>query len=138
MASGDNYTTVISELVHIGNFKEAYLSTIEANYIGLILKQMDRCTGLDYMEETLCPLALKGWCNIDSAQGFNQLSAADKLRNARRAHALPLQHSQDETFSLPVSHQVHHLRETHVHRVCKSIKLTSLSDGSVDFGLPNS
>jgi len=32
---------------------------------------------------------------------------------------------------------VHHLRETHVRRVCRSIKLTSLRDTSVDFGILN-
>jgi len=37
----------------------------------------------------------------------------------------------------PVSQQVHDLRETHVQGVCRSIKLTSLRDASVDFGIPN-
>jgi len=36
-----------------------------------------------------------------------------------------------------VSPQVHHLRETHVHGVCRSIKLTSVRDASEDFGIPN-
>jgi hypothetical protein len=36
-----------------------------------------------------------------------------------------------------VSPQVHHLRETHVRDVCRSIKLTSHSDASEDFGIPN-
>jgi len=36
-----------------------------------------------------------------------------------------------------VSPQVHHLRETHVRGVCRSIKLTSLRDASEDFGIPN-
>jgi hypothetical protein len=102
-----------------------------------MLKHNDRSTGLDYMEETLSYLALQGWYDIDSAKVFNLLSAADTRRNTRRAHLLRLQHCQDEPFFRPVSPQVHHLRETHVRGVCRSIKLTSLRDASEDFGIPN-
>jgi hypothetical protein len=89
------------------------------------------------MEETLSYLALQGWYDIDSAKVFNLLSAADKRRNTRRAHLLRLHHCLKEPFFRPVSQQVHHLRETHVRGVCRSIKLTSLRDASVDFGIPN-
>jgi len=89
------------------------------------------------MEETLLYLALQGWYNIDSAKDFNLLSAADKRRNTCRAHLLRLQHCQKEPFFRHISHQVHHWRETHVRRVCRSIKLTSLRDASVDFRIPN-
>jgi hypothetical protein len=137
MGSGDNFTTDISERLHIGNVKEAYRSTNKVNYIRQMLKHNDRSTGLDYMEETLSYLALQGWYDIDSAKVFNLLSAADTRRNTRRAHLLRLQHCQDEPFFRPVSPQVHHLRETHVRGVCRSIKLTSLRDASEDFGIPN-
>jgi len=137
MGSGDNFTTDISERLHIDNVKEAYRSTNKVNYIRQMLKHNDRSTALDYMEETLSYLALQGWYNIDSAKAFNLLSAADKQRNTRRAHLLRLQHCQDEPFFHPVSPQVHHLRETHVRRVCRSVKLTSLRDASEDFWLPN-
>ena len=102
-----------------------------------MLKHNDRCTGLNYMEETLSYLALQGWYDIDSAKIFNLLSAADTWWNTRWAHLLCLQHCQKEPFFRPVSQQVHHLRETHVCGVCRSIKLTSLRDASVDFGIPN-
>jgi hypothetical protein len=137
MGSGDNFTTDISERLHISNVKEAYRSTNKVNYIRQMLKHNDRCTGLDYMEETLSYLALQGWYDIDSAKVFNLLSAADKRRNTRRAHLLRLHHCLKEPFFRPVSQQVHHLRETHVRGVCRSIKLTSLRDASVDFGIPN-
>ena len=137
MGSADNFTTDISEPQHIGNVKEAYRSTNKVNYIRQMLKHNDLFTGLDYMEETLSYLALQCWYGIDSAKDFNLLSAADKWRNTRRAHLLCLQLCQDEPFFRPVSPQVHHLRETHVRGVCRSIKLTSLRDASDDFGIPN-
>jgi len=77
MGSGDNFTTVISKPLHIRNVTEAYPSTKNVNYIRQMLKHNDRCTGLDYMEETLSYLALQGWYDIDSAKVFNLLSAAD-------------------------------------------------------------
>jgi len=78
MGSDDNSTTHISEQLHIGNVKEAYRSTNKVNYIHQMLKHNDRCTGLDYMEETLSYLALQGWYDIDSAKIVNLLSAANK------------------------------------------------------------
>ena len=41
MGSGDNFTTNISERLHIGNVKEAYRSTNKVNYIGQMLKHND-------------------------------------------------------------------------------------------------
>jgi len=102
-----------------------------------MLKHNDRSTALDYMEETLSYLALKGWYDIDRSKVFNLLSAGDRRRNTCRAHLLRPQHCQDEPFRLPVSPHVHHLRDTHVSGVCRSIKLTSLSDASGDFAIPN-
>ena len=121
----------------IGIVKKAYRSTNKVNYIQQMLKHNERCTGLDYMEETLLYRALQGWYNIDSAKVFRLLSAANKQRNMRQAHLLRLQHCQKEPFFRRVSQQLHHLRETHVRGVCRSIKLTSLSYASVDFGIPN-
>jgi len=102
-----------------------------------MLKHNDRCTGLDFMEVTLSYVALQGCYNIDSAKLFNLLLAADTWRNTCRSHLLLLHQCQKEPFFCPVSQQVHHLRETHVRGVCRSIKLTSVRDTSVDFGIPN-
>jgi len=60
MGSGDNFTTNISEWLHIGNLKKAYRSTNKVNYFEQLLKHNDQCTGLDYMEETLSYLPLQG------------------------------------------------------------------------------
>jgi len=137
MGSGDNFTTDISQRLHIANVKEAYRSSNKVNYIRQMLKYNDRCTGLEYMEETLSYLALEGWYDVDSANVFNLLSATDKQRSTRRVNLLRLQKIQDEPIICPVSHQVYHLRETHVRGVCRSIKLSSLRDASEDFRIPN-
>jgi hypothetical protein len=126
IGSGDNFTTAISEQLHIANVEEAYRSSNKVNYIRQMLKHNDQCTGLDYMEETLSYLALEGWYNIYSANVFNLLSATAKRRTTRRAHLLCLQTVQDEPIIRTVSQQVYHLRATHVRGVCRSIKLTSL------------
>jgi hypothetical protein len=136
MGSGDNFTTNISERLHIGNVKEVYRSSNKVNYIRQMLKHNDWSTSLDYMQETLSYLALQGWYDIDSAKVFNLLSAADKWQNTRRAHLLRLQQCQHEQFFRPVSPQVHHLSETHVRGMCRSIKLTSLRDTSEDLEFP--
>jgi len=137
MGSVNNFTTNISSWLHIGNVKEAYRSTNNVNYIEQILTHNHRCTGLDYTEETLSYLALHGWYDIDSAEIFNLLSAANKQWNTRRAHLLCHQDYQEEPFFRLVSQQVHHLREIHVRGVCRSMKLTSLRDASEDFRIPN-
>jgi len=137
MGSGDNFTTDISEWLHDANVKEAYRSTNKVNYIQQMLKHNDRCTGLDYMEETLSYLALQGCYDIDSAKVFNLLSATDKRRSPCRAHILRLQTIEDEPIIRPVSQQLYRLRDIHVRGVCRSIKLTSLRDASEDFGIPN-
>jgi len=137
MDSSDNFTTDISEWLHIAKVKEAYLSTNKVNYIRHMLKHNDQCTGLDYMEETLSYLALQGRYDIDSAKVFNLLSAIDKRQSTHRAHLLRNQTIEDEPIIRPVSQQVYHLREMHVRGVCRSIKLSSLRDASEDFRIPN-
>jgi len=137
MGCGDNVTTDISERRHVGNVKEAYWSTHKASYIQQRLKHNDWCTGPDYVEETLSYLALQGWHDIDSEKVFNLLSAADERQTTGRAHHSRLRHCLEEPSFRPVSQRGQHFRETHVRGVCRSNKLTSLRDASVDFGIPN-
>ena len=106
MGSGDNFTTDISERIHIANVKEAYRSTNKVNYIRQMLKHNDRCTGLDYMVETLSYLALQGWYDIDSAEVFNLLYTTNERRSTHRAHLLRLQTIQEEPIIRPVSQQL--------------------------------
>ena len=103
MGTGDNYPTDISEWLHISNVIEAYQSSNKVNYIRQMLNNNDRCTGLDYMEETLSYLALEGWYNIDSAKIFNPLSTTDKRRSTGGAHLLCFQTIQGKPIIRPVS-----------------------------------
>jgi hypothetical protein len=137
MGSGDNFTTDISERLHIGNVQEAYRSHNIANYIREMLKLNDRSTGPDNMEGTISYLALQDWYDIDSAKVFNLLSAADKQRNSHNAHLSRFQHCHDEQFFCPVTPQVHNLRETHVSVLCRSHNLTTLREALEDFEIPN-
>jgi len=137
MVSVNNITTNISEWLHIDNVKEEYLFTNKVNYIWQMLKHNDQCTSLHYMGETLSHLALQDWYDIDCAKVFNQLSTTNQWWNTRSAHHVCLQHCQEELFFRPISQQVHHLRETHVGGVCRSIKLTSLRDVTEDFRIIN-
>jgi len=137
MGLSDNFTTDISERLHIVNVKEAYRSSNQVNYIRQMLMHNAQCTGLDYMDETLSYLALQCYYDIDSAKVFNVLSATDKRWSTCRAHLLHHQTIEDEPFIRPVSQQVYHLRETHVSGVCRSIQLTSLRVASEDLGNPN-
>jgi hypothetical protein len=137
MDFGNNVTTNISEQLHIAIMKEAYRSTNKVNYIRQMLKHNDRCTGLESMEETLSYLALQGWYDIDSETVFNLLSASYMRQSTPRAHHLYLQTIKDELILCTVSQQLYHLRETHVRRVCRSIKLTPHRDASEDFRIPN-
>jgi hypothetical protein len=100
-----------------------------------MLQHNDPCTSLDDMEETLLYLAHQGWYDIDSANVINLPSAADKRRNTCRAHHLRVHHCQKVPFFCPISQQVHHLGETDVYGMCRSIKLTSPRDASVGFGI---
>jgi len=137
MGSSDNFTTDSSEWLHIANVKDAYRSSNNVSNIRQMLKHNDRCTGLDYTEETLSYLALQGCYEIHSAKVFNLLSATNRWRNTCRAHLSRLQTIEDEPFIRLVSQQVYHLREMHVRGVCRSTKLTSLRDASDNFRIPN-
>jgi len=105
MGSDNNFTTDISEWLHITRGKEAYRSTNKLNYIRQMFKHNDRSTRLDYMEETLSYLALQGWYDIDLAKVFNLLYAANRCHHTIRAilHAssiLRMSH-----FSAPCHHR---------------------------------
>jgi len=137
MDHGDDITTDFSEGLHITNVKEAYGYSSKVNSIRQMLKHNDRCTGLDYMEDTLWYLALQGWYNVHSANVVNPLSATNSWRSTPRAHLVRLQTIQQEPCICPGLQQVYHLRETDLCRVCRSIKSTSLREASEDFGIPN-
>jgi hypothetical protein len=137
MGSGDNSTSDISEWRHITTVNMANRFGNKVNYLRQMLKNNDRCTGIDYIRKTLLHLVLEGWYDVDSATAYNLLSATDTQRSTPRAHLLHLQTIQDEPIIRPVSPQVYYLREMHVHGLCRSIKSISLRDASEDFAIPN-
>jgi len=65
MGSGDNFTTDISERLHVAILTVAYWSTNKVNYIRQMFKHNDQSTCVDYMEETLSYLAHQGWYDMD-------------------------------------------------------------------------
>jgi hypothetical protein len=95
IGSCDNFSTDISERIHITNVKEADLSTNNVNYIRQMFKHNDRCTGLDFLEETLLYHAHQGWYDTESAKVSNLLSATDTWQSSHRAHLSFLQTIED-------------------------------------------
>jgi hypothetical protein len=67
MGSPDNFTTDISELLHVENIKEAYRASNRVGYIPQMLWHNDRTTSLAYMKQTLAYLAIKGFYDEDTA-----------------------------------------------------------------------
>jgi len=134
ISSRDIFTTDIFQWPYIGKVNEAYASTNAVDFDGQMLKHNDQCTGLEYMREILFYLAHQGLYNIDSAKVFNLLSTANTWRNTCRAHHLYLQQCQEKPFFRHVLQQIHHMREPHVCRVCRSVKLTSLWNAWEDVG----
>ena len=90
MGSGDNFTTDISERLHIANVKEAYRSSNKVNYIRQMLNHNDQCTSFAYMEETLSYPALQDYYDVDSGKHFCLLTATDEQGSTRSAHLIRL------------------------------------------------
>ena len=84
MGTTDNFTTDISELLHISNVKAAYRATNWVNFMHQVLAHNDRHTALDYMHLALRSLALKGWYDGDSAAILDLISTAEKRRLTTR------------------------------------------------------
>jgi hypothetical protein len=80
MGSPDNFTTDISELLHVKNVKEAYRASNRVSYIQQILWHNDRSTGLAYMKQTLVYLAAKGYYDNDTARVLNMQSKKGEIQ----------------------------------------------------------
>jgi hypothetical protein len=106
MGSGNNFTTDISQWLHIGTMHKVYRSTNNVDYNQQIVMHNARYTEYDTMVATLSLVTLLGWYDIDSVKVFNLLSAADKLRYTYSADLLRLHHCLKEPFFHPVSQQV--------------------------------
>ena len=86
MGAPDNFSTDISELLHIANVKEVYRSTNRvSNFMFQVLRHNDRHTSLDYMHLNLRWLALNGWYTGDSARVLGLLTVEESKLLTRRA-----------------------------------------------------
>jgi len=100
MGSGVNFTTDISEWLHLANVKEAYRSSNKVHYIRLMLKHNDRCSVLDYMEDTVMfctPRLVRYWLRKSSQPTvhyqypakYTQSQSVTSPNNSGRAHYPP-------------------------------------------------
>jgi len=124
----DNLACNISKLLHISTVREACGSSSKDNDIRQVLIHNNRYTRLDYLQKILLHYTLQGWNNTISAKVFHPLLTADIQRSNCRPYHLHHQHWQKESVFHHVSQKVHHLRDTPVCRVCRSLKLASLRD----------
>ena len=85
MGSPDNFSTDVSELLHVEMVKEAYRSTNRVNFEQQMLWYNDRYTGLTYMIQTLEYLALRGSFDADTARTLGMSSRAERLKSTRCA-----------------------------------------------------
>jgi len=85
MGSPDNFSTDVSELLHIEMVKEAYRSTNRVSFEEQMLWYNDRYTGLAYMVQTLEYLALRGSFDWETARTLKMSSRAERIRSTRYA-----------------------------------------------------
>jgi hypothetical protein len=103
MGSPDNYTTDISERLHITNVKNPYRGSNRVDFLRQILLHNDRHTSIAYMEQTLKWLAMKGWHDADSAAVLNLMSPQDKRQMTRRARHRRILANQPDPSIQPAS-----------------------------------
>lgn len=136
MGAPDNFSTDISELLHISNVKEAYRASNRVSFMRQVLAHNDRHTALDYMHQTLRWLALQGWHDKDSAAILNLISTAEKRRSTRRAQQNRILAGESEPFFQP---ELPHLQTYQHSRICApspTYKRMSLSQAATIFNIP--
>jgi len=79
----DNFSTDISELLHIENVKEAYQASDRLRYEEQMLWYHDRHTGIAYMVQTLEQLALSGIYDHDTARVLGMQTQNERLLSPR-------------------------------------------------------
>jgi len=85
MGSPDNFSTDISELLHIENIKEAYGTSNRVQYEEEMLWYNDRHTGIAYMVQTLEYLALSRIYDHDTAKVLGMQTQNERLLSTRFA-----------------------------------------------------
>ena len=82
MGSPDNFSTDVSEHLHIENVKEAYCASNRVQCEEQMLWYNDRHTGIAYMVQTLEHLALSGMYDQDTARVLRMQRRNDKIGRA--------------------------------------------------------
>jgi len=137
--SGNTVATDISEWIHIGNVKVTYWQCERGilicwqSQIHLTAAQSQRAgyQSSIYAGDTVvtCPLRLVWYWLSKSIQPT--ICCRYLVKYSQSPSYKPPALAGRAIFP-PISQQVYHLRETHLHGVCRSIKLTSLQDASLD------
>ncbi|KAG0125070.1 hypothetical protein HOY82DRAFT_493442, partial [Tuber indicum] len=83
MGSPDNFSTNISDLLHIENVKEVYRASSRVQYEEQMLWYNDRHTWIAYMVQTLQYLALSGMYDHDTARALGIHTRKEKLLSTR-------------------------------------------------------
>ena len=136
MGASDNFSTDISELLHISNIKDAYRASNRVNCMRQVLANNDGHTALDYMHQTLRWLALQGWHDNDSAAILDLVRAAEKRRYTRRARQNRILAGESELFFRP---ECPHPQTYQLSRICApspTCKRISISQAATLFNIP--
>src|SRR5207302_11165890 len=83
MGSPDNFSTHISELLHIENVKEVYRASNRVQYVEQMLWYNHRHTGIAYMVQVLEHLARRGMYDHDTARILSMQTRDERLLSTR-------------------------------------------------------
>jgi hypothetical protein len=137
MGSPDNYTTDISELLHITNVKEGYRASNRVDFVRQILLHNDRHTSIAYMEHTLRWLALRGWHDADSAVVLNLMSSRDRQQMTRRARHRRLLANQSDPSIQPTTRPPIRFQGSAIRAPSKHFQRMSLAEAAGLLKIPN-
>ena len=137
MGATDNFSTDISELLHISNVKVAYRATNRVTFMPQVLAYNDRHTALDYMHLALRSLALKGWYDKDSAAILNLISTAEKRRSTtRQARQNRILAGEQEPFFVPDLPPPQPYQPSKICAQSQTFKRMSLAQAAATFDIP--
>jgi hypothetical protein len=85
IGSPDNFSTDVSELLHLEMVMEAYCSTNRVSFEEQMLWYNDRYTGLAYMVQTQEYLTLRGSFDWKTARTLKMRSRAEQIKSTQYA-----------------------------------------------------
>jgi hypothetical protein len=136
MGAPDNFSTEISELLHISNVKEAYRASNGVNFMLQLLQHNDRYTAMDYMEHTLRWLALYGWYVEESAVVLNMMTGREKRQMTRCARQKRILAGESEPLIRPSTQPLRQFKLSTICARSRSFKRISLAEAAATFNIP--